>query len=92
MIESVCTVAGSQITSKAVFGGDFEKSYRGDVHASYNPPLGGMSNSDMTFTATYLGACKSGQSPGDIIMSNGMKMNILQMAKTAEAAARSPKM
>ena len=29
--------------------------------------------------AKWLGPCKAGQEPGDIIMSNGMKMNVLKL-------------
>ena len=42
-------------------------------------PAGGTTN--MTIDAKWLGACKSDQRPGDIIMANGMKMNIADMQK-----------
>jgi hypothetical protein len=35
----------------------------------------------MTIEAKYLGGCQAGQKPGDIVMSNGMKMNVLDMQK-----------
>jgi hypothetical protein len=31
---------------------------------------------NMTVESKWLGACKADQKPGDIIMANGMKMNI----------------
>jgi hypothetical protein len=35
----------------------------------------------MTMTAKWLGPCAAGQRPGDMIMPNGMKMNILDLQK-----------
>ena len=35
----------------------------------------------MTIEAKWLGACKAGQKPGDIMMPGGMKMNITDMEK-----------
>ncbi len=35
----------------------------------------------MTIEAKWLGACKSDQKPGDIIMPGGMKMNVKDMEK-----------
>jgi hypothetical protein len=35
----------------------------------------------MTMAAKWLGPCAADQKPGDMIMGNGMKMNILEMQK-----------
>jgi hypothetical protein len=35
----------------------------------------------MKIAATWLGPCKKGQRPGDMIMGNGMTMNILDLQK-----------
>jgi hypothetical protein len=48
------------------------------------PPMPGAApggETKMTIVAKYLGACQAGQKPGDIMMSNGMKMNVLDMPK-----------
>ena len=45
---------------------------------------------DMTIEAKWLGACKADQKPGDIIMANGMKMNILDMKAGAAGAPATP--
>jgi len=44
---------------------------------------GADTQSQMTITATWLGACAAGQKPGDVMMPNGMTMNVLQMQKLA---------
>ncbi len=36
---------------------------------------------DETIEAKWLGACEAGQRPGDVIMSNGRTMNILDLPK-----------
>jgi hypothetical protein len=35
----------------------------------------------MAIEAKWLGACKADQKPGDIIMANGMKMNVTDMQR-----------
>jgi hypothetical protein len=35
----------------------------------------------MTMSAQWLGPCAADQKPGDMIMANGMKMNIIEMQR-----------
>jgi len=35
----------------------------------------------MTITAKWLGPCAAGDKPGDVIMSNGVKMNVIDLQK-----------
>jgi hypothetical protein len=35
----------------------------------------------MKLEAKWLGACAAGQKPGDMMMGNGMKMNVLELQK-----------
>jgi hypothetical protein len=44
-------------------------------------PAAPPAETHMTIEAKYLGPCEAGQKPGDIIMSNGMKMNVQNMPK-----------
>ena len=46
---------------------------------------GGHGESHMTSTAKWLGPCAAGEKPGDVIMSNGMKMNVLDLQKARTA-------
>ena len=80
-IHSVCKMEGSTATTNAVFIGTFDSSYKGDMHIKFSPPMHGMSESKMTFDAKWLGACKSGQKPGDVIMPNMNGININEMMK-----------
>jgi hypothetical protein len=42
----------------------------------------------MKIEAKWLGACTTGQKPGDVIMANGMTMNVLDMPKMPSAPKR----
>ena len=78
VIDSVCQFGESTATSRAVFTGSFESKYDVDITAKYVPPMMGMSEGRSTINARWISACKPGQRPGDIILPNGMTMNVLQ--------------
>ena len=67
-IHSLCKLEGTTATTDAVISGDFDSSYRNDMQIRYNPPQHGMSEMKMTQEARWIGPCKPGQKPGDIMM------------------------
>jgi hypothetical protein len=75
-IDSVCTVAGKNATSHAVVTGSFDSAYTMTVSSKSDVGPG----FSMTIAAKWLGPCQADQKPGDMIMSNGMKMNLRDMA------------
>jgi len=77
--DSVCKIGESTATSRVVFSGDFERSYRGEIRTRYEPPLMGRTEGLTVIEARWIGACKADQQPGDMIMPNGMKINVKQM-------------
>jgi len=82
--ESVCKIGASTATTKTVFSGGFSSNYRGDIHSTYDPPMMGMKEGRSTIEAKWLGACKPGQKPGDVIMPGmpgGGKFNMEEMRK-----------
>jgi len=79
--ESACKFDGTTATTTAVFTGDFSRSYRGEIATTYSPPMQGMKSSKQTMEAKWLGACKPGQKPGDVIMPGMGSMNIQDMMK-----------
>ena len=86
VIDSVCSFGGLIATSHAVVSGDFNSAYTVEVTSQREGgrPIPGVSPTGemhMTIAATWLGACAAGQRPGDIIMSNGVTMNVLDMQK-----------
>ena len=81
LLESVCKIEGSTATTKAVFSGDFSRQYRGEINTSFAPPLHGMKASKQTLESKWLGACKPGQKPGDVIIPGMGSMNLNEMMK-----------
>jgi hypothetical protein len=78
-IDSTCTIGGKTATSHAEVTGSFDSAYTMKVTSqSEGMPGGKMA---MTMAAKWLGPCTADQKPGDMIMGNGMKMNILEMQK-----------
>ncbi len=80
--DSVCSVASMTITSHAEITGDFNSAYTvKSTSRTEGAPSGMPRDSTTTIEAKWLGACKSDQKPGDIVMPGGMKMNIMDLEK-----------
>jgi Protein of unknown function (DUF3617) len=78
-IDSTCAIGGKPATAHAVVTGSFDSAYTMTVTSqSSDIPDGKMI---MTIDAKWLGRCAADQKPGDIIMSNGMKINVPEMQK-----------
>lgn len=85
-VDSVCKFGDAVTTTHAVVTGSFDSAYTVDVTSTREGgrPLPGMAaggSSHMTIAAKWLGPCVADQKPGDIIMANGMKMNVLDMPR-----------
>jgi hypothetical protein len=74
-IDSTCVIAGKSQTSHAVVTGSFDSAYTMILTSQ------GGSAPVMTMKAKWLGQCTADQRPGDMIMANGMKFNILDAQK-----------
>ena len=84
VVDSVCQIAGMTTTSHGVITGDFNSSYTVKVSStrSGGPAVPGApadGKSDMTIEAKWVSACKPDQKPGDMIMADGRKINIVDM-------------
>ena len=85
-IDAVCKFGETTTSSHSVVTGSFDSAYKIDTTSTRagGPPLPGMAPgvpSHMTIEAKWLGACAAGQKPGDVIMANGMVMNVLSLPK-----------
>ncbi len=65
---------GPARTNRAVVSGDFNSKF---TETLVSVPDG---KTVMTITSTWTGPCKPGMRGGDVIMSNGTKMNMLDMS------------
>jgi Protein of unknown function (DUF3617) len=74
-IDSACTVAGKARTSHIVITGSFDSAYTMILTSQgEGAPAGSRS---MTMAVKWISACAADQKPGDMIMADGRKMNIL---------------
>ena len=93
--DSVCKIGPTTMSTKGVVTGSFDSGYTMKITSTSagGPPIPGMApggETKMTIEAKYLGACQAGQKPGDIMMSNGMKMNVLDMQKMGAPGGMMP--
>lgn len=79
--DSTCSIAGRSVTSHTDVTGDFNSAYTVQVTSSGD----GATAGGMTMNAHWAGACRADQKPGDVMMPNGVKMNMkdLQALKGA---------
>lgn len=80
VFSSVCKAGETKVSTNGRFTGSFDSSYKGEIHTAYEPPMHGLSKSDMVLTAKWLGPCKPGQKAGDVTMPN--MQNIPGMPKS----------
>lgn len=90
IIDSVCKFEDVTTTTHAVVTGSFDSAYSMQVASKREggPPLPGMApggETRMTIAARWLGPCAAGQKPGDVIMANGMTMNVIDLHKAGGA-------
>ena len=80
--ESVCTVGGIAMTTHADISGDFNSAYAVTTTSHSDKGVNGKPLDATTkIEAKYLGDCKPGQKPGDIVMPGGFKMNVKDAEK-----------
>jgi hypothetical protein len=80
-VNSVCKFGKSTATTRTLITGNYDSTYRIDSHATYDPPLSGRKDSKTVMDVKWLGPCKAGQKPGDMIMANGTTVNMNDMMK-----------
>jgi hypothetical protein len=79
-VDSICTPArGLTLTSHVKVTGDLNTKFRAVVDSTMSgSPIKEIDGTHQTIiTSSWLGPCKAGQKGGDIIMSNGVKINMM---------------
>lgn len=82
--DAVCGIGPITMRTHSVTTGDFNSAYTTKTTRKQEggPTMPGMvGNGAMTIEARWIGPCQEGQQPGDIILANGIKMNINDMKK-----------
>jgi Protein of unknown function (DUF3617) len=82
-IDSVCTTAGKPKTVHTVINGSFDSAYTMVITSDTE----GMPARTLNIESKWLGPCAVDQKPGDTIMPNGVKMNVLDMKKGTAPSA-----
>jgi hypothetical protein len=82
--DAVCRMGPITMRTHSVTTGDFNSAYTTKTKSKQEgrlamPGMGG--ESVVTVEARWTGPCEAGQRPGDVIMANGVKMNINDMKK-----------
>jgi hypothetical protein len=80
-IDTKCSFNGKPASAHAVVTGSFDSAYTMTVTAEGND----LPAAKMTMEGKWLGDCTAGQQPGDVIMANGVKVNIPELQKRALA-------
>jgi hypothetical protein len=84
-VTSVCSMGPFKMTSNTVITGNFHQGYTAKVtqkpEGSMAAFMAGAGDETLTIEAKWLGACKTDQKPGDMIMENGMKVNVRDMSQ-----------
>jgi hypothetical protein len=84
VFDSVCDMGMGKTTTHGVVSGDFNSAYtiKIDSKREGGPTIPNMpAETQMTIEANWTGPCKADQRPGDMIMANGMTMNVNDMQK-----------
>jgi hypothetical protein len=78
-VDSVCRIGSRQSTTHSVttFAGD--SASHSEIHITFDPPLNRRSETNMVKDAKWMGACPAEMTPGDMLLPNGVKMNIKSM-------------
>ena len=92
-VTSSCDQAGTKSTVDGVYTMVQDTEYTGDMKMTFDPPLSGASEMNMKMDGKWLGACKPGMKPGDVVMQGMPRLNVLEMGQggggvSAEQARR----
>jgi hypothetical protein len=71
-----CTIGASVGESKSTTTFQGDTATHSESHATYNPPLYGVSESTVIMDQKYMGSCPAGTKPGDRINADGSIMHL----------------
>jgi hypothetical protein len=87
--DTECKLGNSVVKAHAVMTMKGDSSYRTEASATYDPPLmNDLKQSNTVVEAKFVGPCKAGLVPGDIVTGTGQKINIRQLQQERAAGAK----
>ena len=84
-IRTVCYVHDNRVETRMELTGDLLSAYEGRFAAKFSQPTARPSVPTV-FEGRWLGACQPGQRPGDMVLPNGVTVNVVDDKKRAEEA------
>jgi hypothetical protein len=78
-VNTVCKMGDSQMSTQAVTKFTGDTAYHTEANTKFNPPLAGREQSTVTQDAKWTGPCPADMAAGDVMMPNGVRMNMKQM-------------
>lgn len=83
-ISTVCYVHDNRADARVELRGDLQAEYRGTYEVKFaQTPM--RNTGRWLFEGRWLGACKPGQRPGDMVLPNGVTVNVVDDQKRAQA-------
>ena len=80
-VKATCKLGPTTMKTESVMIFNGNSSYHTEGSASYDPPFMNMTEAKSTIDGKWVGPCKAGQAPGDIVTETGEAINIKQMMK-----------
>ena len=74
--DTVCKIGNSTQTAHTVITFTGNVAYHSEIHSHMQPPLYGDADSMSVIDAKWVGPCPANMIPGDMLLSNGMKMHV----------------
>jgi hypothetical protein len=81
VVEAVCKDGATTVRAHGTFTGDFTSRYSGEMRTTFDPPMHGMKEMTQKIDARWVGPCKPGQEPGDVVMEGRGSMNMHELMK-----------
>lgn len=78
---SECKFGESKMTGRVIMTLTGDTGYRLEAKSTYDPPFMNMKESTTTIEAKYVGACRDGLVPGDMVLPGGQKVNTSNFGK-----------
>lgn len=86
-ISTVCYVHDNRVQTRMELAGDLQSAYEGRFAVEHSQ-AGTPNQGPMAFEGRWLGACKPGQRPGDMVLPNGVTVNVVDDVRRAQAGGR----
>jgi hypothetical protein len=74
--DAQCRLGNSVVTSHAVMTMTGDSAYRTESSATFSPPFNNLRESKTVIEGKYLGACRDGLQPGDVVTATGQRINL----------------